>query len=91
MHFLKTSAAIFALLATSGVASAQAISTGMPSEYYDELNAKLIAQGYDDVLVTDIAAREMLAYAPNGKKVLLVAHPTSRTIVSMTYLHPGAY
>lgn len=94
-HF-KATLTLCAILAGTTAFAAQAPSVAaqvysgeMPSRYYDELNAKLIAAGYSQVHVLDAESHKLWARHPNGGIVHLIAHPSERRIVSETFTHPA--
>ena len=70
-------------------ANAVAKPTGatMPSAYFDELNAKLIANGYRSIRVVNIEKMYMSAIDRDGSEVMLVAHPSNRAFIRETYIH----
>lgn len=61
----------------------------MPSPFYDELNAKLIADGYRDVRVLDANAGRLSATDAHGSEVVMIADTTARRILSWSYVHRG--
>jgi hypothetical protein len=92
MNTLKAStAAALVVLATVGAASAIDIAKGMPSNYLDEVHAKLIGMGYYGVRVIDADSHRLTAQDKDGSEVVLVVHPSDRTITFSSYVHPLDY
>ena len=88
MTILKsTSAVACAFLFACGAAWAGNDTNQMPTNYYDELNAKLINLGYSGIRLIDAQSNSLVAYDREGSEVLLVAHPTNRTILRSTNVH----
>jgi hypothetical protein len=61
----------------------------MPTNGYDELNAKLIAGGYREVRVLDAEAGRLSAIDADGSEVLLIADTTTRRILEWHFVHDG--
>ncbi len=90
MTILKTTASVACtFLFVGSAALAGSPTNSMPSNYYDELNAKLINMGYRSVRVINAEANSLVAYDREGSEVVLVAHPSNRTIIRSTNVHPG--
>jgi hypothetical protein len=89
MNIFKSMTVIATLVIATGALGEDTSSVQMPSPYFDELNAKLIAAGYRDVRVVDESSHRMVAYDWNGSEVILIAHPTNRTILSSTFARPA--
>lgn len=87
MNIFKSATIACALVASTSVFAAERGSSEMPTPYFDELNAKLIADGYRDVRVIDAGKHKLIAFYRDGSEMILIAHPTNRTILSTSYVH----
>lgn len=72
-----TCVAIFA----ASVYLANPNSHGMPTEYLDGLNAKLISEGYRELRIIDTDQSILSAVDQSGKTVMLIGHSTSNQIL----------
>lgn len=82
MNVLKSMTAIAALAIATGASGADDTSSQTPSPYFDELIAKLISEGYRDIRIVDAENNRLIAWDWNGSEIMLVAHPSNRTILS---------
>lgn len=90
MNILKTStAAVCIFIATCGASLAVQPVNDTATNYLDELTAKLINSGYSNVRVIDATAYRLSAFDKDGSEVMLVAHPTNRSVISSIYVHPS--
>ena len=62
---------------------------GMPSIFYDGMNAKLIGRGYREVRVMDPESGLISAVDPQGSEVLLRVDTDRGRIVTSSYVHPA--
>lgn len=68
------------------VVPAVAASTGIQLWYFDEVHAKLISNGYRNVRVVDANSFRLAAYDMFGSEIMMVVHPTNRTITRWNYV-----
>ncbi len=88
MYVLKSSTiAAIMFLGTVGGASAIDLVKAMPSNYLDEVNAKLMAIGYREVRVIDAETNRLSAIDKDGSEVVLIISPLDRKITFSTYVH----